>query len=447
MSWMNERMQITDGLYGTNLSADYGHDAYGFPCSTVTGSIQNYQYYFNPVTSAPVWRKNVLQGSIQESFQYDLLDRLDRVYNGGNTLLEMSYADNGNITTKSDAGTLQYDLEDRPYTLSNIDPSNGLIPEFDQNIWYNSFESVDSISENNYVARFLYNEANERARMRLKHYDDVVLTRWYADGGSYMKETRGAVTKEYTYIGGDAYSAPVVAVKQGETITWYYLLRDYLGNITHQVNTSNSVVAEWSYDPWGRLRNPATLEYYAPGTEPQLFAGRGFTGHEHLPWFNLINMNGRLYDPLTGLFLSPDNYIQMPDYTQNLNRYLYALNNPLLFTDPAGELFDPITEFIHGFFKGIFSGRNPFKEGHNQVKNLYKIIGGLFAANTKQAGWGWQIVSRLTWESPQTALGYLFADLSNTFGNIESVLFQIFSAHHLFHCRLRIGNNNPFPFS
>jgi RHS repeat-associated protein len=64
---------------------------------------------------------------------------------------------------------------------------------------------------------------------------------------------------------------------------------------------------------------------------------RGFTGHEHLPQFGLINMNGRLYDPLVGRMLSPDNNVQMPDFTQNYNRYSYALNNPLRFTDPDGE--------------------------------------------------------------------------------------------------------------
>jgi hypothetical protein len=55
------------------------------------------------------------------------------------------------------------------------------------------------------------------------------------------------------------------------------------------------------------------------------------------------------------------------------------------------------------------------------VGNQLKVIGGLFAADTKQAGWGWQIVSRLTWESPQTVFGLLSSDLSVSFGNIESV--------------------------
>ncbi len=55
-------------------------------------------------------------------------------------------------------------------------------------------------------------------------------------------------------------------------------------------------------------------------------------------------MNGRFYDPRLGHFLSPDNGacpanggVQMPDFSQNFNRYSYGLNNPLIYTDPDGE--------------------------------------------------------------------------------------------------------------
>jgi RHS repeat-associated protein len=66
---------------------------------------------------------------------------------------------------------------------------------------------------------------------------------------------------------------------------------------------------------------------------------RGFTGHEMLPQFNLVNMNARLYDPLLGRVLSPDNFVQLPDNTQSYNRYTYCNNNPLKYTDPSGNLF------------------------------------------------------------------------------------------------------------
>ncbi len=73
---------------------------------------------------------------------------------------------------------------------------------------------------------------------------------------------------------------------------------------------------------------------------------RGFTGHEHLGQFGLINMparrsvseggNGRMYDPHTARFLSPDLFVQDPSFTQSFNRYSYCVNNPLKFVDPGG---------------------------------------------------------------------------------------------------------------
>lgn len=97
------------------------------------------------------------------------------------------------------------------------------------------------------------------------------------------------------------------------------------------------VTAEYSYDAWGRRRDKDDWSYTLSG-EPELLAGRSFTSHEYLPWFNLYNMNGRLYDPVVGRFLSPDENVQMPDFSQNFNRYSYALNNPLVYVDSDGEI-------------------------------------------------------------------------------------------------------------
>jgi RHS repeat-associated protein len=421
---VNARGQMTRGRYGSSLETNLGYNDYGFPNFTSTGSFQYDSYEFNSVTGNLNSRTNPIQNMISENFEYDNLNRLDRVYRGGITLLDMTYESNkGGIILKSDVGTLNYGLSGSPYALSSINPSSGLTPNVLDSVTYTSFESVNTLSEGTYKALFTYNSDNERAKMVVQQNNSDILTRWYPNS-RYIKETAGGVTKEYTFIGGDAYSAPVVAIKQNGTTTYYNLLRDHLGSITRVVNASNnSLVAEYSYDAWGRMRDKTTWVNYAPGSEPSLFvAGRGFTGHEHLPWFNLIDMNGRVYDPLNGQFLSADNYVQAPGFTQSFNRYGYCLNNPLKYTDPSGELFDIFTEFFIGLIKGcINSGTNPLAEGLNQVENGFKVIGGLFAADTKQAGWGWQIVSRFTWEAPQTAFGFLSSDLSVTFGNIQSV--------------------------
>src|SRR5690606_22638018 len=64
---------------------------------------------------------------------------------------------------------------------------------------------------------------------------------------------------------------------------------------------------------------------------------RGFTGHEHLDRTGFIHMNGRVYDPVVGRFLSPDSFVQFPAFSQNSNRYSYVDNKPTSFTDPTGH--------------------------------------------------------------------------------------------------------------
>jgi RHS repeat-associated protein len=74
--------------------------------------------------------------------------------------------------------------------------------------------------------------------------------------------------------------------------------------------------------------------------------GRGYTGSrllaagKQLDKFGLINMNGRMYDPVVGRFLSVDPFVQPGGGTQGYNRYSYCLNNPLRYTDPSGFIRD-----------------------------------------------------------------------------------------------------------
>jgi RHS repeat-associated protein len=64
------------------------------------------------------------------------------------------------------------------------------------------------------------------------------------------------------------------------------------------------------------------------------------------------NMNGRLYDPVIARFFSPDKYVANSSFTQDFNRYTYARNNPLMYTDPDGEFI----QYIFGAIMGGISG-------------------------------------------------------------------------------------------
>ena len=63
---------------------------------------------------------------------------------------------------------------------------------------------------------------------------------------------------------------------------------------------------------------------------------RGFTGHEHIDAVGIIHMNGRIYDPQLGRFLSADPNMQHPYSSQGQNRYAYVQNNPLKYVDMSG---------------------------------------------------------------------------------------------------------------
>ena len=71
-------------------------------------------------------------------------------------------------------------------------------------------------------------------------------------------------------------------------------------------------------------------------------------------------MNGRLYDAKLDRFLAPDNFVQSVFDTQSYNRYGYVLNNPLLYSDPSGEVIVAmiIGAFINIAIQGLSSNIN-----------------------------------------------------------------------------------------
>ena len=117
---------------------------------------------------------------------------------------------------------------------------------------------------------------------------------------------------------------------------------------------------QFRYDPWGLalLEEDAVLDSLIALSPWQCagksiyVGGHGYTGHEHLPGFGLLNCNARLYDPALGRFLMPDPLIQDPESTQNFNRYTYCLNNPLKYTDESGE-YALVDDLIAGLIGGV----------------------------------------------------------------------------------------------
>ncbi len=95
---------------------------------------------------------------------------------------------------------------------------------------------------------------------------------------------------------------------------------DHLGSIVALTDGTGAVVHRQAFDAWGRRRNAtswATDDRLAPPATFQWL--RGYTGHEHLDSFGLINMNARLYDPKMARMLSVDNYVSDATSTTSIH--------------------------------------------------------------------------------------------------------------------------------
>jgi RHS repeat-associated protein len=122
-----------------------------------------------------------------------------------------------------------------------------------------------------------------------------------------------------------------------------YLLEDQLGGVDGFTSASGALLSRTSYQPFGARRSGDWLTGAPTSSEWQQIKAttpRGYTDHEHLDNLGIVHMNGRVYDPVLGRFLSPDPIVQSPYDTQGLNRYAYVRNNPMRYTDPTGFCFN-----------------------------------------------------------------------------------------------------------
>jgi RHS repeat-associated protein len=134
-----------------------------------------------------------------------------------------------------------------------------------------------------------------------------------------------------------------------------YMHQDNLGSVVTVTDETGATVERFSYDPWGKRRNVNGTPDTA-GTLVGASTDRGYTLHEHIDEMGLINMNGRVYDPVIGRFMSADPFVQSMYDTQAYNRYAYVSNNPLLYTDPSGYIkWKKIFKAIAAIAIGVFA--------------------------------------------------------------------------------------------
>ncbi|MER0442635.1 YCF48-related protein [Emticicia sp. W12TSBA100-4] len=373
------------------------------------------------------------------NYTYDDLDQLTAVSpnivfpvsgQAENTATTMKYDIYGNILSKSDVGDYIYDKNtlNGPRYLTRIDLVNPAVcvPSFKITTEYTSFNKVKRIANDSSYAIITYGPDRARVMQQLFVNNKLTKTKIYVSS-LYEVELVGNQTKESSYIRG---GSGVIAVenKVGTARNIQLWVKDHANNLVAVVDTNGSILQHLRYDVWGRRMNAETAGY--ADDNAQYINDRGFTKHEHLDLFQLINMNGRIYDPVIARFISPDPFIQDALDLQAYNRYAYVQNNPVMFTDPSGyfkwkkifKAFDSAVDFVASkAAKVIAINYYPqLKQAYHSARVLAKVMDSKVMPSFVKEHWRFVVTTAATVvvgtvTGSGAAAGFTSGFLSSTF--------------------------------
>jgi RHS repeat-associated protein len=376
---VNDRSPGTGWLLGTTSTAHADNETL----------VQRWAYSFDRVGNLTARERSATteDPGYGELFTYDALDRLaTTTINGagsGTASRAYLYDALGNITEKGGAVYSYTGCGGRPHAVCRVgsgatftyDSLGNLTDDGQRHLDYDAANKVTKISshaspsqgDDNGTVDIVYGAERDRVVQNVTRGSTTRSARTVYVGldptgkSLYERTTRGSEVEHVHFIyagpahGGGAFAVRVVT-KAGSatpTVATRYHHFDHLGSITATSDEIGHVVGSalggsgatiMGYDAWGGRRNPD-----GSAAPPASFAvpldRRGFTGHETIPTAGLVNMNGRMYDPVLGRFLSPDPVIQAPDNLQSYNHYSYVLNNPLRYTDPTGYRYFNATPY------------------------------------------------------------------------------------------------------
>ena len=273
---------------------------------------QNLAYQWDAVGN--LLQRRDLNQNLTENFTYDALDRVTNSTLNGTANLSVSYDATGNVLQKSDIGNYAYGDVSRPHAVTaaggeaftydrngNLTARNGLAQD------WASFNLPVTLRKPGVQAQLAYGPDRERWR-QVASYQNGTETTHYV-GGLLEKESTTSTGLTYWrhYVPTPGGSTVVISRNSNGTGATTYVIPDHLGSSDTLLNESGGTVAKESFGTFGTRRG----SNWSAATAPD-WAGianttrQGFTGHEMLDNVGLVHMNGRVYDPGLGRFLSAD---------------------------------------------------------------------------------------------------------------------------------------------
>ena len=118
----------------------------------------------------------------------------------------------------------------------------------------------------------------------------------------------------------------------------YFYITNLSGDIVGITNENGELIAEYSYDEWGKLLSITTAE---DGNEEQLNVAETnplrYRGYYYDNETGYYYLQSRYYDPELGRFISADDFDYIgTDGKYTTNAYAYCLNSPVNYYDIYG---------------------------------------------------------------------------------------------------------------
>jgi RHS repeat-associated protein len=129
----------------------------------------------------------------------------------------------------------------------------------------------------------------------------------------------------------------IATVADNGTVHYWHV--DHLGSSSVITDGTGARKETITYYPYGEVRTDTS------GT-PVVNVPYKYTGQELDSSTGLYYYEARYYDPKLGRFISADTMVPSLLDPEALNRYTYARNNPLRYTDPTGHFINFIPFFI-----------------------------------------------------------------------------------------------------